>query len=136
MGPLDRPTGTVAPHGKHVALAGDGATGVIIAMLDMTLRRGQEADGIRALRAFWDPTSALPGCLGGGVFQEAGCPEAALYVEMWNGVDALEAHVRSREYELLLAIMETAAERPTLSFEFVTETRGLAWVEQMRLGTK
>src|SRR5213594_926247 len=91
--------GTVAPRGKHVALTGDGSTGVIIAMLDMSLRRGQEADGIRALRAFWDPTSALPGCLGGGVFQEAGCPEAALYVEMWNGVDALEAHVRSRAYE-------------------------------------
>jgi hypothetical protein len=54
---------------------------------------------------------------------------------MWQEVAQLEAHVRSREYHRLLAIMETAAERPVLRFNFVTETRGLAWVEQLRIGS-
>ena len=31
-------------------------------------------------------------------------------------------------------LSETAAERPALRFNFVAETRGLSWVEQLRLG--
>src|SRR5262245_45390990 len=108
---------------------------MVIAVLEMVLPRGNEAATISALRAFWDATCALPGCLGGGVFQEAGGHEAALYVEMWQDTMQLEAHVRSGEYRRLLAIMETAPERPGLRFNFVRETRGLDWVEQLRLGS-
>ena len=108
---------------------------MVIAVLEMTLPRGNEVATIGALRAFWDSTCARPGCTGGGVFQEAGGPATALYIEMWEEDAQLEAHVRSREYHRLLAIMETAAERPALRFNFVSETRGLAWVEQLRLGS-
>jgi quinol monooxygenase YgiN len=100
----------------------------------MTLPRGNEAVTIGALRALWDTTCARPGCVGGGVFQEVGDPGVALYLEVWEEAAQLEVHIRSREYHRLLAIMETAAERPALRFNFVTETRGLAWVEQLRLG--
>jgi quinol monooxygenase YgiN len=109
---------------------------MVIAVLEMTMPRGNEAVTIGALRAFWDSTCALPGCVGGGVFQEAGAPGTALYIEMWQETAQLETHIRSREYHRLLAIMETAAAPPALRFNFVTETRGLAWVEQLRLGDK
>ena len=107
---------------------------MVIAVLEMTMPRGNEAVTIGALRAFWDSTCALPGCFGGGVFQEAGSPGTALYIEMWQDVAQLETHIRSRDYHRLLAIMETAAAAPELRFNFVAETRGLAWVEQLRLG--
>lgn len=81
-----------------------------------------------------DSTTALPGSIGGGVFQEFGSSVAALYVEMWQEEVQLEAHIRSRGYERLLAIMETSAERSALHFSFVREMRGLRWVEQLRLG--
>jgi hypothetical protein len=32
--------------------------------------------------------------------------------------------------------METSGERPALGFNLVVETRGLEWVEQLRLGTE
>jgi quinol monooxygenase YgiN len=109
---------------------------MVIAILEMTLPREHEWDTIRALRAFWDSTCALPGCRGGGVYQEVGSSETALYMEMWEGAARLEAHIRSRGYQQLLAIMDTAATPPELRFTFVAETRGLAWVEQLRLGGK
>ena len=109
---------------------------MVIAVLEMTLPRGNEAVTIGALRAFWDTTCARPGCVGGGVFQEVGGPGTALYIEMWQDVAQLETHIRSRDYHRLLAIMETAAAAPELRFNFVAETRGLAWVEQLRLGDK
>src|SRR5262245_66627722 len=109
---------------------------MVIAILEMTMPQGHESDTLRALRAFWDSTCALPGCRGGGVFQEVGGPGTALYIEIWREAAQLEVHIRSRAYEQLLAIVETAAAPPELRFDFVTETRGLAWVEQLRLGDK
>ena len=108
---------------------------MVIAVLEMTMPGGHEVDTVRALRAFWDGTCALPGCRGGGVYQEAGSPGIALYVEIWEEAAQLETHLRSRGYDRLLALMETAAVRPELRFNFVAETRGLEWVEQLRLGT-
>jgi quinol monooxygenase YgiN len=108
---------------------------MVIAVLEMTMPEGHELDTLRALRGFWDATCALPGCRGGGVYQEAGSPGTALYVEIWQEVAQLENHVRSRGYDRLLAIMETAASCPELRFNLVAETRGLEWVEQLRLRT-
>jgi quinol monooxygenase YgiN len=108
---------------------------MVIAILEMTLPPGNETATTGALRAFWDSTCALPGCIGGGVFQEVGTTKTALYIEMWQEVAQLEVHLRSREYHRLLAIMETAAERPALRFNLIGETRGLAWVEKLRLGS-
>jgi quinol monooxygenase YgiN len=106
---------------------------MVIAVLEMRMPEGHEVDTVRALRAFWDSTCALPGCSGGGVYQEVGRPETALYVEIWEEEVQLAAHIRSRAYDRLLALMETAAVSPELRFNVVGETRGLAWVEQLRL---
>jgi quinol monooxygenase YgiN len=108
---------------------------MVIAVLEMMLPRGNETVTIGALRAFWDTTCARPGCVGGGVFQEVGRPETALYIEMWQEAAQLEVHIRSQRYQQLLALMDTAAACPTLRFNFVAETRGLPWVEHLRLGT-
>jgi len=82
---------------------------MVIAVLEMMLPRGNEAVTIGALRAFWDTTCARPGCVGGGVFQEVGHPETALYIEMWQEAPQLEVHIRSQRYQQLLALMDTAA---------------------------
>jgi quinol monooxygenase YgiN len=106
---------------------------MVITVLDMTLPSGQEADTGRALQAVCDTTRACPGCV---VFQQVGRPAEILYLEIWNQADALEAHIRSREFERLLAILETSPVPPSLTFRFVAETRGLAWVEELRLHSR
>jgi len=106
---------------------------MVIAVLEMTLPRGNEADTIGALRTFWDTTCARPGCVG-GVFQEVGSFQTALYIEMWQEPPSSRP-TSAPEYHRLIAIMETAAERPAFRFNFVSETRSLEWVEQLRLGS-
>src|SRR5436309_14196662 len=106
---------------------------MVIATLSMRLPPRQEADTIRTLCAFWNSTRALPGCLGGGVYEEVGLDRAALDLEIWNQAHDLEAHIRSAGYELLIAVMETAPGPPALSFQFVTETRGLQGCESLLL---
>src|SRR5262249_30934018 len=106
-----------------------------IAVLGMTMPGGDEVETGRALRGVLGWTGGSPRCRGGGVYQEVGSPGTALYVEIWDNAAQLETHVRSRGYDRLLAIMETAATRPELRFNLVAETRGLEWVEHLRLGT-
>jgi quinol monooxygenase YgiN len=106
---------------------------MVIAVLDMKLPSGHERATLDALRAFWDEARAQQGCLGGGIFQEIERSDAVLFIESWSEAAHLEAHVRSPAYGQLLAIMETSTERPALSFNVVSETRDLAWVETVRL---
>src|SRR5947199_9272602 len=78
---------------------------IVIATLSMRLPPRQEADTIRTLCAFWNSTRALPGCLGGGVYEEAGLDLAAFSLETWNQAHDLEAHTRTARSDRLTAWM-------------------------------
>lgn len=102
-------------------------------MLDISLPPGEELHLARVLQRVCDATRARPGCLAAGVYQQVGHPAETLYVEVWAEVGALQDHIRSSGFDRLLAIVETSPVRPSLTFRFVSETRDLAWVEQLRL---
>ena len=105
---------------------------MIIAILELTVSPEHDAETRRWLRSFYQATNARPGCIGGGVYHASGSPKPILYLEMWQQQKQLEAHIRSPEYDRLLAIMETSASPPALTFGFLSETRGLEWVEAVR----
>jgi hypothetical protein len=56
-------------------------------------------------------------------------------VEEWETPEQLERHMRSARYERLLAVMEASAERPVLRYDQIASTRGLDYLEAVRLGT-
>jgi quinol monooxygenase YgiN len=118
----------------HVDTAGAAAPAVILAILEMTVAPEHEPATCRWLESFWETTSGLPGCIGGGVFHGPGRPAATLYLEIWADEAHLASHVRSAEYDQLLSIMETSASQPALTFGFTSELRGLGWVEEVRCG--
>jgi quinol monooxygenase YgiN len=66
------------------------------------------------------------------LYQEADNPYAICYEEQWEARKDLEDQVRSTRYTRLLTLMESAAEQPTLDFHFVSETRGLDYIEGIR----
>jgi len=94
---------------------------MVIAVLEMMLPRGNEAVTIGALRAFWDATCARPGCVG-GVFQEVGRPETALYTEMWEEAAQLtrrsgrialfSSSAANRDREVVILGVEGSATNP------------------------
>ena len=106
---------------------------VVITMLDISLPPGEELNLARVLQRVCDATRARPGCLAAGVYQQVGCPGETLYVEAWAEAASLEDHIRSPGFDRLLAVVETSPVPPSLTFRFVSETRDLAWVEQLRM---
>ncbi len=86
---------------------------------------------VHAFRLLASPTSLEPGCLGCRVWTEDH-ESCVRYEEVWGTEEAIRLRVRSEEFTRLLELLESAPEAPTHQFDFVTETRGLDYVEEVR----
>jgi hypothetical protein len=75
-------------------------------------------------------TRLEPGCQGCSAWTE---PDSTVhYVEEWMTEADLRRRVRSAQFTSVLAVMESAHEPPRLQFDFVTKTRGLDYVAEVR----
>jgi quinol monooxygenase YgiN len=87
-------------------------------------------DLLDALRYISAAIRLEEGCLACSVW--AG-PESTLhYVEEWATEDAMRQRVRSDRFTSVLAVIESAPEPPQVRFDFVTRTRGLDYVAEIR----
>ena len=87
---------------------------------------------VHALRLLASPTSIEPGCLGCRVWTEDSEESTVRYEEEWATEDAMRLRVRSRRFTRLLEVLESAPTPPRVEFDFVTETRGLDYVAEVR----
>ena len=89
-----------------------------------------EENIIEALRYIKVGTQLEPGCLRCAVWSE---PDANIhYIEEWETEAALARHVRSQRFTSLLGVLESSPEQPQVRFDFVTATRGLEYVAELR----
>ena len=86
---------------------------------------------VHALRFLAVPTSLEPGCLGCRV-TTGGADESVRYEEEWDTEEAMRTRLRSEQFTRVLEVLESAPEPPTVQFEFITRTRGLDYVEEVR----
>jgi quinol monooxygenase YgiN len=92
---------------------------------------GRSADRlVEAFRFVMVTTRLEPGCLNCAVWTDS---EASVhYAEEWASEPDLRAHVRSEEFTMVLSIIESANEAPDVRFDFVTASRGLDYVTDVR----
>lgn len=89
---------------------------------------------IGTLRSLMLPLQAQPGFLSCRLYVDADDPNAICYVEEWQTSEALDQQIRSSHYTRLLSVMEAAAEPPELRLSWVTDLKGLEYLEAVRLG--
>ncbi len=87
---------------------------------------------VHALRLLASPTRIEPGCLGCRVWTEDSEESIVRYEEEWATEGAMRLHVRSARFTRLLEVLESAQAPPGIQFDFVTETRGLDYVAEVR----
>ena len=87
---------------------------------------------VEALRSLTRPARLDRQCLAAWVSQDVDGPEALCYVEEWRGESAAARRVGSAEFGQLLGLMEASPSPPSLEFRFVSQTRGLDYVEAVR----
>ena len=86
---------------------------------------------VHTFRLLASPTSLEPGCLGCRVWTEDH-DSCVRYEEVWATEEAIRLRVQSEGFTRLLELLESAPEPPSLRFDFVTDTRGLDYVEEVR----
>ncbi len=87
---------------------------------------------VHALRFLALPTSFEPGCLGCRVSTEESDESLVRYEEEWATEEAMRLHVRSERFTQILEVLESVPEAPRVQFDFVSQTRGLDYVEEVR----
>ena len=70
------------------------------------------------------------GCLECSVWSDP--PSSIRYTECWASAAAMRRRVRSAGFTSLLGVMENASAPPLVQFDFITKTRGLDYVGQVR----
>jgi quinol monooxygenase YgiN len=89
-------------------------------------------DLIEAFRYLMVSTRLESGCLGCSVWSE---PDASVhYVEEWQTEADMRRRVGSDRFTSVLALLESVREAPRVQFDFVSVTRGLDYVEEIRHG--
>ena len=87
---------------------------------------------LHALRILASRIRVEPGCLDCRIWTDDGEESVVRYLEVWATEDAMRRRVQSKRFTQLLEVLESAAAPPSVRFEFVTETRGLDYVEEVR----
>jgi quinol monooxygenase YgiN len=100
--------------------------------LTMVAHPRHRAEIIQALRSLMLPLQAAPGFISCRLCQEADDPNTICYAEEWRTPEDLDRQIRSSHYTRLLGIM-AAAEPPELRLNWVTDVKGLEYLETVRL---
>jgi quinol monooxygenase YgiN len=106
---------------------------MVQATLTMVVHPRRRVEMIRALRSLMLPLQAAPGFISCRLCQEADDANTICYAEEWHTPEDLDRQIRSDHYTRLLAIMEEAAEAPELRLNWVTDVKGLEYLEAVRL---
>ena len=87
-------------------------------------------DLVEAFRFLMVSTRLDRGCLGCSVWTE---PDSSVhYVEEWSSEEDIRRRVGSDRFTSVLALLESAREPPQVKFDFVSNTRGLDYVAEVR----
>ena len=108
---------------------------MILTTLSVVVPPARRQEIVEVFSSLLGPVRAEPGCRSSELYQQVDDGNVLRYVEEWETPEQLERHMRSARYERLLAIMEAAAERPVLRYDHIASTRGLDYLEEVRLGT-
>ena len=87
-------------------------------------------DLVDAFRFLLATTRLEPGCLGAWVWTD---PDSVVhYLEEWATEGDMRHRVQSPRFTPVLGLLESSQEDPHLQFDFVTMTRGLDYVAEVR----
>ena len=92
----------------------------------------RRAEVLEILQAIQGPVLAQPGCAACSIYEEQGPERAVVLVESWESREALERHLRSEAYRLILGAIELSDGQPEVRFDHVSATEGMELIRRAR----
>ncbi len=105
---------------------------MVVVHLHLTVSSANRAKVVNAVRSMAGPTTVQSGCCKFGLYCSVDNDDALVLVEEWDSREALQKHIQSDDFRIILSLMDSAEEQPELVIHEVSSTAGLDFVEQLR----
>ena len=92
----------------------------------------RRAEVLEVFQNIQGPVLAQPGCAACAIYEEQGPERAVVLAESWETQEALERHLRSEAYRLILGAIELSNGQPEVRFDHVSGTEGMELIRRAR----
>jgi quinol monooxygenase YgiN len=105
---------------------------MIMSTVRLAISERHRPEVLRTLRVLMGHATAKAGCAGFSISQDLTHPETLTICDQWATREALDEHLRSAEYRLLLAVIDMSVTPPEISFDDYEHIGGLDLVQTVR----
>jgi len=105
---------------------------LITSTIRITASANPDGEIVRVLRSLIEPTRVETGCISCGLYKDLHDPSIIIWAEEWTSQDDLERHIRSPQYNKILAAFDMSSSQPDMRFNTVVETRGMQLIAEAR----
>ena len=105
---------------------------MIILMLRLSFPPERTADAITTVNSMIGQISVEPGCKHFRVYSDTNNDDAIMLMEEWESMEALEQHIRSKDFRKILEVMELASRAPEISINTVSNSAGFELIKKLR----
>ena len=92
----------------------------------------RRAEVLEIFQAIQGPVLAQPGCTACSIYEEQGPAQAIVLIESWANQEALDRHLRSEAYRLILGAIELSDGQPEVRFDHVSASEGMELITRTR----
>jgi quinol monooxygenase YgiN len=104
-----------------------------IVTLRVQIQPNQRKIVLDAARMYIGPTQVQPGCISCRFYQDVVNPDAILFVEKWKSRKALDEHLRSDRYRVILSFIDMSTEKPDFKIHTISKIEGIESIELVRM---
>jgi quinol monooxygenase YgiN len=90
-------------------------------------------DFIDAIHSYVGPCRVQPECTHCSFYHEFDQSDKVMLMQEWGSKDALDKHLRSKEFRIILSLMDLSSTVPEFQFHTISRTEGFEAVETLRL---
>jgi quinol monooxygenase YgiN len=105
---------------------------MIIFTLRVKVPGDRRKDFLDSARLIPGPTEIQSGCISCRLYQELGDPDTVLFIEEWKSHEALEHHIKSDQYRIILSLIDLSDKPPEVRLSTISKTEGLEAIEKLR----
>ena len=105
---------------------------MVIMTLRLTVPPEKTVEAIEIIKSMTGPISAEPDCKQVSLYSDINNDDALMLVEEWGSQKALQEHIRSDDFRIVLEVMELSVRAPEICFNTISERAGFDLVERMR----
>ena len=104
---------------------------MLILKLRIKVPQSKRKDVLDAAKRVVGPARVQPGCISYRFYQDMDDPDAVFLVGEWKSRQALDHHLLSKEYRIILSLIELSDVPPEFRIITISKTEGLEVLEKM-----